>query len=109
MGRGDNTVEKSSDVNTLKKSKDGLAREVRKGRVLGVGQRVHQGGGRQDLLRLHRLCGQVWTRGSFRGRFQVSTARGCSLGTKHCLCTKPGRSSERGAWDKRFALLGLRC
>ena len=39
--------------------KDGLAREVRKGRVLGVGQRVHQGGGRQDLLRLHRLCGQV--------------------------------------------------
>ena len=39
--------------------KDGLAREVRKGRVLGVGQRVHQGGGRQDILRLHRLCGQV--------------------------------------------------
>ena len=39
--------------------KDGLAREVRKGRVLGAGQRVHQGGGRQDILRLHRLCGQV--------------------------------------------------
>ena len=83
-------AEKSSDVNTLEKSKvgwlfsmmlmlltgklipfevcatlmkggvkDGLAREVRKGRVLGVGQRVHQGGGRQDILRLHRLCGQV--------------------------------------------------